>query len=149
MTNIWRRREYIIVRSLTFIYTISHNNQKYMLFLCLLVWYCGGGAGIERPLMVCYGHGGPPYSYNLFKACMSAEMQLCDVGVRFISWDNVHLIETPKRHSCSQGAHRQLLHAEYHHRRPRQRLHVRQQQQWLASYHQLAPPVNMQLYTKS
>jgi hypothetical protein len=66
-----------------------------MLFLCLLVWYCGGGAGIERPLMACYGHGGPPYSYNLFKACMSAEMQLCDVGARFISWDDVQLIETP------------------------------------------------------
>ncbi|CAD6238596.1 unnamed protein product [Miscanthus lutarioriparius] len=49
--------------------------------------------GIEKPLMVCCGYGGPPYNYNHFKACMSAEMQLCDVGARFISWDGVHLTE--------------------------------------------------------
>ncbi|KAL6627827.1 hypothetical protein ACP70R_031553 [Stipagrostis hirtigluma subsp. patula] len=49
--------------------------------------------GIERPLMACCGHGGPPYNYNHFKACMSAEMQLCDVGARFVSWDGVHLTE--------------------------------------------------------
>jgi hypothetical protein len=66
-----------------------------MIILCLLVRYRGDGAGIKRPLMACCGHGGPPYSYNLFKACMSAEMQLCDVGARFVSWDDVHLIETP------------------------------------------------------
>jgi hypothetical protein len=66
-----------------------------MIFLCLLVQYRGGGAGIERPLMACCGHGRPPYNYNLFKACMSAEMQLCDVGAHFISWDTVHLTETP------------------------------------------------------
>jgi hypothetical protein len=65
-----------------------------MLFdLCLLYGGGGGGAGIERPLMACCGHGGPPYNYNHFKACMSAEMQLCDVGARFISWDGVHLTE--------------------------------------------------------
>ena len=50
-------------------------------------------AGIEKPLMACCGYGGPPYNYNHFKACMSAEMQLCDVGTRFISWDGVHLTE--------------------------------------------------------
>ncbi|EES00696.1 GDSL esterase/lipase At1g09390 [Sorghum bicolor] len=49
--------------------------------------------GIEKPLMACCGYGGPPYNYNHFKACMSAEMQLCDVGTRFISWDGVHLTE--------------------------------------------------------
>ncbi|TVU02879.1 hypothetical protein EJB05_51601 [Eragrostis curvula] len=49
--------------------------------------------GIEKPLMACCGHGGPPYNYNHFKACMSAEMQLCDVDARFISWDGVHLTE--------------------------------------------------------
>jgi hypothetical protein len=50
-------------------------------------------AGIEKPLMACCGYGGPPYNYNHFKACMSAEMQLCDVGTRFISWDGVHFTE--------------------------------------------------------
>ncbi|KAL6850080.1 hypothetical protein ACP4OV_020707 [Aristida adscensionis] len=49
--------------------------------------------GIERPLMACCGHGGAPYNYNHFKACMSAEMQLCDVGAKFVSWDGVHLTE--------------------------------------------------------
>ncbi|XP_062209854.1 GDSL esterase/lipase At1g09390-like [Phragmites australis] len=49
--------------------------------------------GIERPLMACCGYGGPPYNYDHFKACMSAEMQLCDVGARFVSWDGVHLTE--------------------------------------------------------
>ncbi|CAL4976498.1 unnamed protein product [Urochloa decumbens] len=49
--------------------------------------------GIARPLMACCGYGGPPYNYNHFKACMSAEMQLCDVGARFISWDGVHFTE--------------------------------------------------------
>ncbi|GJN31978.1 hypothetical protein PR202_gb20443 [Eleusine coracana subsp. coracana] len=49
--------------------------------------------GIDKPLMTCCGHGGPPYNYNHFKACMSAEMQLCDVAARFISWDGVHLTE--------------------------------------------------------
>ncbi|NP_001357613.1 alpha-L-fucosidase 2 [Zea mays] len=49
--------------------------------------------GIEKPLMACCGYGGPPYNYNHFKACMSAEMQLCDVGTRFISWDGVHFTE--------------------------------------------------------
>lgn len=48
---------------------------------------------IEAPLMACCGYGGPPYNYNHFKACMSAEMQLCDVGARFISWDGVHFTE--------------------------------------------------------
>ncbi|OEL34555.1 hypothetical protein BAE44_0004426 [Dichanthelium oligosanthes] len=43
--------------------------------------------------MACCGYGGPPYNYNHFKACMSAEMQLCDVGARFISWDGVHFTE--------------------------------------------------------
>ncbi|CAL4949996.1 unnamed protein product [Urochloa decumbens] len=49
--------------------------------------------GIARPLMACCGYGGPPYNYNHFKACMSAEMQLCDVGARLISWDGVHFTE--------------------------------------------------------
>jgi phospholipase/lecithinase/hemolysin len=49
--------------------------------------------GIARPLMACCGYGGPPYNYNHFKACMSAEMQLCDVGARFVSWDGVHFTE--------------------------------------------------------
>uniref|UniRef100_A0A0A9DTG9 GDSL esterase/lipase n=1 Tax=Arundo donax TaxID=35708 RepID=A0A0A9DTG9_ARUDO len=49
--------------------------------------------GIERPLMACCGNGGPPYNYNHFKACMSAEMELCDVGARFVSWDGVHFTE--------------------------------------------------------
>lgn len=49
--------------------------------------------GIDKPLMACCGYGGPPYNYNHFKACMSAEMQLCDVGTRFVSWDGVHLTE--------------------------------------------------------
>ncbi|CAO2184703.1 unnamed protein product [Urochloa humidicola] len=49
--------------------------------------------GIARPLMACCGHGGPPYNYNHFKACMSAEMQLCDVDARFVSWDGVHFTE--------------------------------------------------------
>jgi hypothetical protein len=66
-------------------------NSNMLLDLCLL--YGGGGAGIERPLMACCGHGGPPHNYNHFKACMSAEMQLCDVGARFVSWDGVHLTE--------------------------------------------------------
>jgi len=43
--------------------------------------------------MACCGHGGPPYNYHHFKACMSAEMQLCDVGARFASWDGVHFTE--------------------------------------------------------
>nr|CAB3477095.1 unnamed protein product [Digitaria exilis] len=49
--------------------------------------------GFARPLMACCGHGGPPYNYNHFKACMSAEMELCDVGARFVSWDGVHFTE--------------------------------------------------------
>lgn len=49
--------------------------------------------GIEKPLMACCGYGGPPYNYNHFKACMSAEMQLCDTDARFISWDGVHFTE--------------------------------------------------------
>jgi len=49
--------------------------------------------GIARPLMACCGYGGPPYNYHHFKACMSAEMQLCDVGARFASWDGVHFTE--------------------------------------------------------
>lgn len=49
--------------------------------------------GIERPLMACCGNGGPPYNYNHFKMCMSAEMELCDMGARFASWDGVHYTE--------------------------------------------------------
>ncbi|KAG8052201.1 hypothetical protein GUJ93_ZPchr0001g30357 [Zizania palustris] len=49
--------------------------------------------GIETPLMACCGHGGPPYNYNHFKMCMSAEMELCDTDAKFASWDGVHYTE--------------------------------------------------------
>uniref|UniRef100_A0A0E0JHY0 Esterase n=1 Tax=Oryza punctata TaxID=4537 RepID=A0A0E0JHY0_ORYPU len=49
--------------------------------------------GIEKPLMACCGNGGPPYNYNHFKMCMSAEMELCDMDAKFVSWDGVHYTE--------------------------------------------------------
>ncbi|RLN28484.1 GDSL esterase/lipase [Panicum miliaceum] len=49
--------------------------------------------GIEKPLMTCCGHGGPPYNYDPKKSCMTSDEDLCKLGEKFISWDGVHFTD--------------------------------------------------------
>ncbi|XP_062180458.1 GDSL esterase/lipase At1g09390-like [Phragmites australis] len=49
--------------------------------------------GIEKPLMTCCGHGGPPYNYDPKKSCMTSDNDLCKLGEKFISWDGVHFTD--------------------------------------------------------
>nr|WBQ21364.1 DACX1 [Dendrocalamus farinosus] len=49
--------------------------------------------GIEKPLMTCCGHGGPPYNYDPKTSCMTNDMDLCELGAKFISWDGVHFTD--------------------------------------------------------
>ncbi|XP_062230830.1 GDSL esterase/lipase At1g09390-like [Phragmites australis] len=49
--------------------------------------------GIEKPLMTCCGHGGPPYNYDPKKSCMTSDKDLCKLGDKFISWDGVHFTD--------------------------------------------------------
>ncbi|KAL5202817.1 hypothetical protein ABZP36_013769 [Zizania latifolia] len=49
--------------------------------------------GIEKPLMTCCGHGGPPYNYDPKRSCMTSDMDLCELGAKFISWDGVHFTD--------------------------------------------------------
>ncbi|KAE8819978.1 GDSL esterase/lipase [Hordeum vulgare] len=51
-------------------------------------WY-----GIERPLMACCGHGGPPYNYVNLKTCGQPTATACPEGERHVSWDGVHYTE--------------------------------------------------------
>ncbi|KAF6982477.1 hypothetical protein CFC21_000857 [Triticum aestivum] len=49
--------------------------------------------GIERPLMACCGHGGPPYNYVNLKTCGQPTATACPEGERHVSWDGVHYTE--------------------------------------------------------
>ncbi|KQK07359.1 GDSL esterase/lipase At1g09390 [Brachypodium distachyon] len=49
--------------------------------------------GIEKPLMTCCGHGGPPYNYDPKRSCMGTDMDLCKPSEKFISWDGVHFTD--------------------------------------------------------
>ncbi|KAG8042766.1 hypothetical protein GUJ93_ZPchr0244g6583 [Zizania palustris] len=49
--------------------------------------------GIEKPLMTCCGHGGPPYNYDPKRSCMTSDEDLCELGAKFISWDGVHFTD--------------------------------------------------------
>uniref|UniRef100_A0A0D9WD32 Uncharacterized protein n=1 Tax=Leersia perrieri TaxID=77586 RepID=A0A0D9WD32_9ORYZ len=49
--------------------------------------------GIEKPLMTCCGHGGPPYNYDPKKSCTANDKDLCKLGEKFISWDGVHFTD--------------------------------------------------------
>ncbi|AQK84317.1 GDSL esterase/lipase At1g09390 [Zea mays] len=49
--------------------------------------------GIEKPLMTCCGHGGPPYNYDPKESCMTSDKYLCKLGEKFISWDGVHFTD--------------------------------------------------------
>ncbi|CAL4895573.1 unnamed protein product [Urochloa decumbens] len=49
--------------------------------------------GIEKPLMTCCGHGGPPYNYDPKKSCMTSDEYLCKLGEKYISWDGVHFTD--------------------------------------------------------
>ncbi|KAF0927503.1 hypothetical protein E2562_033997 [Oryza meyeriana var. granulata] len=49
--------------------------------------------GIEKPLMTCCGHGGPPYNYDPKTSCMINDKDLCKLGEKFISWDGVHFTD--------------------------------------------------------
>ena len=49
--------------------------------------------GIEKPLMTCCGHGGPPYNYDPKRSCMGDSKDLCKLGDKFISWDGVHFTD--------------------------------------------------------
>ncbi|CAN6336378.1 unnamed protein product [Urochloa humidicola] len=49
--------------------------------------------GIEKPLMTCCGHGGPPYNYDPKESCMTSDEDLCKLGEKFISWDGVHFTD--------------------------------------------------------
>lgn len=49
--------------------------------------------GIEKPLMTCCGHGGPPYNYDPKKSCSTSDEGLCKLGEKFISWDGVHFTD--------------------------------------------------------
>lgn len=48
---------------------------------------------IEKPLMVCCGHGGPPYNYDPKRSCMGIDKDTCKIDDKFISWDGVHFTD--------------------------------------------------------
>ncbi|CAL9045573.1 unnamed protein product [Musa banksii] len=50
--------------------------------------------GIEKPLMACCGHGGPPYNYRERMTCGQPTATACPEGSRYVSWDGVHYTET-------------------------------------------------------
>uniref|UniRef100_A0ACD5W2X3 Uncharacterized protein n=1 Tax=Avena sativa TaxID=4498 RepID=A0ACD5W2X3_AVESA len=49
--------------------------------------------GIEKPLMTCCGHGGPPYNYDPKKSCMGVDKDTCKPDEKLISWDGVHFTD--------------------------------------------------------
>ncbi|KAJ8573672.1 hypothetical protein K7X08_010183 [Anisodus acutangulus] len=49
--------------------------------------------GIQNPLMICCGYGGPPYNYNSNITCRQSGCTLCEEGSAYVSWDGVHYTE--------------------------------------------------------
>uniref|UniRef100_M1A2R4 Zinc finger protein n=2 Tax=Solanum tuberosum TaxID=4113 RepID=M1A2R4_SOLTU len=49
--------------------------------------------GIQNPLMVCCGYGGPPYNYNSNITCRQSGCTLCEESGAYVSWDGVHYTE--------------------------------------------------------
>ncbi|XP_055815144.1 GDSL esterase/lipase LIP-4-like [Solanum dulcamara] len=49
--------------------------------------------GIQNPLMVCCGYGGPPYNYNSNITCRQSGCTLCEESSGYVSWDGVHYTE--------------------------------------------------------
>ncbi|KAK1693234.1 hypothetical protein QYE76_009931 [Lolium multiflorum] len=49
--------------------------------------------GIEKPLMTCCGHGGPPYNYDPKRSCMGVDKDTCKPDDKLISWDGVHFTD--------------------------------------------------------
>ncbi|CAN4113366.1 unnamed protein product [Withania somnifera] len=52
-----------------------------------------GSYGIENPLMVCCGYGGPPYNYNSNITCRQSGFTLCKESSAYVSWDGIHYAE--------------------------------------------------------
>lgn len=49
--------------------------------------------GFKEPFMACCGSGGPPYNFDVFITCGSAEANACPNPSQYINWDGVHLTE--------------------------------------------------------
>lgn len=49
--------------------------------------------GFEKPSMACCGYGGPPYNFDPNITCGSTGYNVCEQGLRFVSWDGVHYTE--------------------------------------------------------
>ena len=55
-----------------------------------LAYVFGCSSGIEWPLMVCCGNGGPPYNFKPGKPGCG---DLCPPEAKVVSWDGVHFTD--------------------------------------------------------
>ncbi|XP_019059776.1 PREDICTED: GDSL esterase/lipase LIP-4-like [Tarenaya hassleriana] len=49
--------------------------------------------GFEDPFMACCGSGGPPYNFRFGAQCGQNGSTVCTEGLKYNSWDGVHLTE--------------------------------------------------------
>ncbi|RVW41637.1 GDSL esterase/lipase LIP-4 [Vitis vinifera] len=58
--------------------------------------------GFENPLMVCCGHGGPPYNFDNLIQCGGVGFSVCEEGSKYVSWDGIHYTQLANQFVASK-----------------------------------------------